>query len=89
MTDEVNQLITMSLRNPVRLSADPKTQRPGTLVEEVVKLKPSQEADKQALLLALCTRNFRSKTIIFSATKSEAHRSEGGLVFAFLYVWLL
>lgn len=34
MTDEVDELIKLSLNKPVRLSADPKTQRPSTLTEE-------------------------------------------------------
>ncbi|BFI34140.1 ATP-dependent RNA helicase DDX27 [Marchantia polymorpha subsp. ruderalis] len=74
MTDEVDELVKLSLNFPVRLSADPKTQRPSTLTEEVVKIRPNVEADKEAVLLALCTRSFTSKVIIFSGTKIEAHR---------------
>ncbi|KAL3689685.1 hypothetical protein R1sor_015994 [Riccia sorocarpa] len=74
MTDEVDELVKLSLNSPVRLSADPKTQRPSTLTEEVVKIRPHMEGDKEAVLLALCTRSFKSKVIIFSGTKVEAHR---------------
>ncbi|KAL2632017.1 hypothetical protein R1flu_016703 [Riccia fluitans] len=74
MTDEVDELVKLSLNSPVRLSADPKTQRPSTLTEEVVKIRPNMEGDKEAVLLALCTRSFKSKVIIFSGTKVEAHR---------------
>ncbi|KAI5077374.1 hypothetical protein GOP47_0007198 [Adiantum capillus-veneris] len=74
MTEEVNELVKLSLANPVRLSADPSTQRPSTLVEQVVKIRPQHEGDKEAVLLAVCTRSFKSKVIIFSGTKVEAHR---------------
>jgi ATP-dependent RNA helicase DDX27 len=36
MTEEVNELVKLSLVNPVRLSADPSTQRPATLLEQYV-----------------------------------------------------
>lgn len=74
MTEEVNELVKLSLVNPVRLSADPSTQRPATLLEQVVKIRPQHEGDKEAVLLALCSRSFTSKVIIFSGTKVEAHR---------------
>lgn len=74
MTEEVNELIKLSLVNPVRLSADPSTQRPATLLEQVIKIRPQHEADREAVLLSLCTRSFASKAIIFSGTKMEAHR---------------
>ncbi|KAJ7567763.1 hypothetical protein O6H91_01G006000 [Diphasiastrum complanatum] len=74
MTEEVAELIQLSLNCPVRLSADPLTQRPSTLSEEVIKLRPSHLADKEAVLLALCSRSFIAKVIIFSGTKNEAHR---------------
>ncbi|MCO5592482.1 hypothetical protein L7F22_046485 [Adiantum nelumboides] len=74
MTEEVNELVKLSLANPVRLSADPSTQRPSTLVEQVVKIRPQHEGDKEAVLLTLCSRSFKSKVIIFSGTKVEAHR---------------
>jgi ATP-dependent RNA helicase DDX27 len=65
MTEEVDALVQLSLNSPVRLSADPSTKRPVTLSEEVVKIRPALEGDKEAVLLALCTRTFRSKVIIF------------------------
>eukprot|EP00897_Mesotaenium_endlicherianum_P008915 jgi/Mesen1/8051/ME000043S07436 len=74
MTDEVAKLVQLSLNNPVRLSADPKTQRPASLSEEVVKIRGAQEGEKEAMLLALCSRSFQSRTIIFSGRKVEAHR---------------
>lgn len=74
MTEEVSNLINLSLNSPVRLSADPSTKRPVSLSEEVVKIRPALENDKEAVLLALCTRTFKEKVIIFSGMKVEAHR---------------
>ncbi|KAG0567645.1 hypothetical protein KC19_7G151100 [Ceratodon purpureus] len=74
MTDQVSNLINLSLNSPVRLSADPSTKRPISLSEEVVKIRPAFEGDKEAVLLALCTRTFKEKVIIFSGMKVEAHR---------------
>jgi ATP-dependent RNA helicase DDX27 len=34
MTEEVNDLITLSLSKPLRLSADPSAKRPASLTEE-------------------------------------------------------
>lgn len=34
MTEEINELIKLSLSKPLRLSADPATKRPKTLTEE-------------------------------------------------------
>lgn len=34
MTEEINELVTLSLNKPVRLEADPSLKRPATLTEE-------------------------------------------------------
>ncbi|CAI9116972.1 OLC1v1018276C1 [Oldenlandia corymbosa var. corymbosa] len=74
MTEEVNELIKLSLNKPLRLSADPSTKRPATLTEEVVRIRRMREGNQEAVLLALCSRTFTSKAIIFSGTKQAAHR---------------
>lgn len=43
MTDEVSNLINLSLNSLVRLLADPSTKRPVSLFEEVVKIRPALE----------------------------------------------
>lgn len=74
MTEEVDKLIKISLNKPLRLSADPSTKRPATLTEEVVRIRRMREGNQEAVLLALCSRTFTSKVIIFSGTKQAAHR---------------
>ncbi|KAH0680641.1 hypothetical protein KY290_023664 [Solanum tuberosum] len=74
MTEEVDDLINLSLNKPLRLSADPSTKRPATLTEEVVRIRRMREGNHEAVLLALCTKTFTSKVIVFSGTKLAAHR---------------
>ncbi|KAJ7960731.1 DEAD-box ATP-dependent RNA helicase [Quillaja saponaria] len=74
MTEEVDELIKLSLTKPLRLSADPSTKRPATLTEEVVRIRRMREVNQESVLIALCTKTFTSKVIIFSGTKQAAHR---------------
>ncbi|CAN0893446.1 DEAD-box ATP-dependent RNA helicase 28, partial [Linum grandiflorum] len=74
MTEEVNELIKLSLSKPLRLSADPTAKRPSTLTEEVVRIRRISEGNQESVLLALCSKTFTSKVIIFSGTKQAAHR---------------
>lgn len=74
MTEEVDELVKLSLNKPLRLSADPSTKRPTTLTEEVLRIRRSREGNQEAVLLALCSKTFTSKVIIFSGTKQAAHR---------------
>ncbi|KAL0912626.1 hypothetical protein M5K25_018610 [Dendrobium thyrsiflorum] len=74
MTEEVDQLVILSLNKPVRLQADPSTKRPVTLTEEIVRIRRIREANQEAVLLALCSKTFIEKVIVFSGTKQAAHR---------------
>ncbi|CAN4123008.1 unnamed protein product [Withania somnifera] len=74
MTEEVDELIKLSLNKPLRLSADPSAKRPAKLTEEVVRIRRMREGNHEAVLLALCTKAFTSKVIVFSGTKQAAHR---------------
>ncbi|KAI5590093.1 hypothetical protein POPTR_005G241300v4 [Populus trichocarpa] len=74
MTEEVDMLIKLSLTKPLRLSADPSAKRPAALTEEVLRLRRMREVNQEAVLLALCSKTFTSKAIIFSGTKQAAHR---------------
>ncbi|KAK4600019.1 hypothetical protein RGQ29_009897 [Quercus rubra] len=74
MTEEVDELIKLSLTKPSRLSADPSKTLPRTLTQEVVRIRRMREVNQEAVLLALCSKTFTSKVIIFSGTKQAAHR---------------
>lgn len=74
MTEEVDELVKLSMTKPMRLAADPSTKRPATLTEEVVRIRRMREVNQEAVLLALCSKTFTAKAIIFSGTKQAAHR---------------
>ena len=75
LTSAVEELASLSMRNPARLSADSLGTTPTTLTEEIVKIKPQFVAKKEAHLLSLLSRSFKGKeTIVFAKTKVQAHR---------------
>nr|CCA14359.1 DEAD/DEAH box RNA helicase putative [Albugo laibachii Nc14] len=74
MTSKIDQLIALSMKRPVRICADPLYDMSKHLVQEFVRIRPNREADRDAILLALCTRAFTQKTIVFMETKVHAHR---------------
>jgi len=85
MTEEVKDLIALSLKHPVRLAADAVTAAPATLRQEVVRLRGAAAASKEAILLALASRGERQekgsnpcqgRTIVFFSTKQKAHRAK-------------
>ena len=74
---QVRALISLSLRHPVRLAADPTAQAPRELTQEIIRLKGAAATQKDAVLLALCARSFASgRTIVFFATKAAAHAAK-------------
>ncbi|KAI8466360.1 MAG: P-loop containing nucleoside triphosphate hydrolase protein [Monoraphidium minutum] len=74
-SEQVRDLMALSLKQPVRLAADAAAAAPKGLVQEVVRLKGAQVAQKEAVLLALCARAFAGgRAIIFARTKQRAHR---------------
>ncbi|CAL8470679.1 g10221 [Coccomyxa elongata] len=78
MTEEVRDLVALSLQRPVRLAADAAGAAPKALTQEVVRFKGAAgPATKEGTLLALCSRSFRSgRTIVFFSTKHSAHRAK-------------
>ncbi|WVZ90197.1 hypothetical protein U9M48_036523 [Paspalum notatum var. saurae] len=74
MTEEIDELIKLSLNKPVRLEADPSLKRPATLTEEFVRIRRARESNQEAVLVALCLKTFKKNVIIFSGTKQSAHR---------------
>ena len=74
LTSGVEDLAEFSMKNPARLSADQIGTTPGTLTEEVLRLRPGAAANKEAHLLALVCRTFTKRVIVFARTKQQAHR---------------
>lgn len=60
MTEEVRDLIRLSLQRPVRLAADAAGAAPKQLAQEVVRFKGQHSVGaKEGTLLALCSKSFR------------------------------
>lgn len=74
MTDNVDQLIRMSLNHPVRLFVDRSDQAATRLIQEFVRIRAHKEADRSAVLVSLCRRTFKNKVIIFFRSKVAAHQ---------------
>ncbi|KAI8995616.1 DEAD-domain-containing protein [Trametes punicea] len=82
MTDSVDELVRMSLNKPVRLFVDPKRTTARGLLQEFVRVRAGKEAERSALLVALCKRTFKSRVIIFFRSKKLAHQMR--IVFSLL-----
>ena len=74
MTDEVEQLATLSLRKPIKLFVDKNTDVAANLKQEFVRIRPEHESDREPILLALCKRTFTTRCLIFLPMKQLAHR---------------
>ncbi|KAF9106064.1 nucleolar DEAD-box protein required for synthesis of 60S ribosomal subunit [Mortierella sp. GBA35] len=71
MTDNVDELIRMSLNRPVRLQIDSSN---ATAARLFVRIRQHREEDRPAVLLALCSRTFKRRVIIFFRSKAAAHQ---------------
>ena len=60
---QVDQLAKLSLNRPARLLADPLYDMTKTLTQEFVRIRKSRESDREAILLALCSRTFRENKV--------------------------
>lgn len=84
MTDDVDELVRLSMKRPVKLFVDPKKSTAQNLVQEFVRVrdasggqsssKSTQEDTRCALLLSLCLRTFKQQVIIFVRSKKLAHQ---------------
>ncbi|EKM61030.1 uncharacterized protein PHACADRAFT_24252 [Phanerochaete carnosa HHB-10118-sp] len=74
MTDSVDELVRMSLNQPVRLFVDPKRTTARGLLQEFVRVRASKEDERSALLVSLCKRTFKGGVLIFFRSKKLAHQ---------------
>merc|ERR1719445_2820075 len=74
MTDQVEQLATVSLNKPVKVFVDSNKVVAWNLRQEFVRLRSGKEEDREALLSSLVCRTFRDHTMIFIQTKAQCHR---------------
>ncbi|XP_066156893.1 probable ATP-dependent RNA helicase DDX27 [Euwallacea fornicatus] len=74
MTDEVENLASVSLTDPVRLFVDSNKDVAFNLRQEFIRIRSGKEEDREAILGALVCRTFRESCMVFVQTKKQAHR---------------
>uniref|UniRef100_A0A8C5MJ15 RNA helicase n=1 Tax=Leptobrachium leishanense TaxID=445787 RepID=A0A8C5MJ15_9ANUR len=74
MSEEVQDLASVSLRNPVRIFVNSNTDVAPFLRQEFVRIRPNREGDREAIASALLTRTFQDHVMLFTQTKKQAHR---------------
>lgn len=84
LTDQIQDLVNLSLNQPVRVRIDPYLNVARGLISEFIRIRGDPRAGgeggmpgnlyREAIVLALCKRSFKSHAIIFVDTKSLAHR---------------
>lgn len=74
MTEEIEDLVKMSLDKPVKLFINENTKTATNLSQEFIRIREGQEDNREAIVSALVTRNFINHTIIFVPTKKECRR---------------
>ncbi|XP_040890995.1 probable ATP-dependent RNA helicase DDX27 isoform X1 [Toxotes jaculatrix] len=74
MTDEVKDLAAVSLKQPIRIFVNSNTDVAPFLRQEFVRIRPSREGDREAIVAALLTRTFQDHVMLFTQTRKQAHR---------------
>ncbi|KAI9594586.1 P-loop containing nucleoside triphosphate hydrolase protein [Syncephalis fuscata] len=82
MTDNVDELVRLSLNRPVRLLVDNTKATVETLIQEFIRVRKHREDDRAAILASLCLRHFQRRCIIFFRSKVSAHQMK--IVFGLL-----
>jgi len=72
MTDNISQLVTLSLKKPVKLFVDSSDSIAANLVQEFIRVRV--DTDRPAMTLALCKHYYTQKVIVFIPSKVETHR---------------
>ncbi|KAL4624351.1 putative ATP-dependent RNA helicase DDX27 [Arapaima gigas] len=74
MTEEVKDLASVSLKQPVKIFVNSNTDVAPYLRQEFVRIRPAREGDREAIVAALLTRTFQDHVMVFTQTKKQAHR---------------
>ncbi|KAJ8358612.1 hypothetical protein SKAU_G00151370 [Synaphobranchus kaupii] len=74
MSEEVKDLASVSLKQPVRIFVNSNTDVAPYLRQEFVRIRPAREGDREAVVAALLTRTFQDHVMLFTQTKKQAHR---------------
>ncbi|KAK7483044.1 hypothetical protein BaRGS_00025707, partial [Batillaria attramentaria] len=74
MTEEVQELAAVSLKDPVKVFVNQNTDIALGLRQEFIRIRENREGDREAIVAALVSRTFCDKCIVFLQTKVQAHR---------------
>ncbi|KAJ2993528.1 nucleolar DEAD-box protein required for synthesis of 60S ribosomal subunit [Globomyces sp. JEL0801] len=82
MTENIDELIKLSLQRPIRLFVDNAQSMTSKLIQEFIRIRRHREEARPAILAALCSRTYPSETLIFFRSKAAAHHMK--IVFGLL-----
>ncbi|CAF1229774.1 unnamed protein product [Rotaria sordida] len=74
MTDQIKDLIQVSLNRPIRLFIDDNQSVAPYLRQEFIRIREHREGDREAITAALLIRTFHDRVIVFAQTKRQCHR---------------
>ncbi|KAK6045336.1 hypothetical protein COOONC_17160 [Cooperia oncophora] len=74
MTDQIDELASMSLKKPVKIFINENTETALKLRQEFIRIRAGRETDREAIVSALVTRTFQENTIIFVRMKKDCQR---------------
>ena len=69
MSTTVEALVSLSLHRPVRVGIDAHGAIATRLVQEFIRIRKGSEKDRCGILVALISRTFKERTIVFFDTK--------------------
>lgn len=74
MTDQVKDLISVSLNKPVKIFVNSNNAVAFNLRQEFIRIREDKEGDREPILAALICRTFHDHVMVFVQTKRQAHR---------------
>ncbi|SPQ95724.1 unnamed protein product (mitochondrion) [Plasmodiophora brassicae] len=75
LTPQVTSLADLSLNDPKVITIDATNTLPTNLTQEFVRVRDNSERTSMAIILALCRRTTRTRTMVFFPSKVLAHRA--------------
>ncbi|CAI5437817.1 unnamed protein product [Caenorhabditis angaria] len=76
MTEEIDELASMSLKKPVKIFINENTDTALKLRQEFIRIRAGRETDRESIISALVTRTFQTNTIVFVRTKKDCQRMQ-------------
>lgn len=76
MTEEIDELASMSLKKPVKIFINENTDTALKLRQEFIRIRAGRETDRESIVAALVTRTFQTNTIVFVRTKKDCQRMQ-------------